>query len=596
MCLPLTKKYQSITNKLAPAISLFGFVILWLFLSEGGFVPKYMLPSPVDVGRAFVTDFPILMEHLRVTLKEAILGLLIGTGLGFLFSVLMDRFAFLYKAFYPILVITQTIPTIALAPLLVLWMGFGAAPKITLVVLTTFFPITVSLLDGFKAADADAIGLIRSMGGNRLTVFRHIKLPSAMEQFFSGLKVSASYSVVGAVVSEWLGGFEGLGVYMTRVKKAYAFDKMFAVIILISAVSLLLMAVVALLRFIALPHKRKEIRMNNIMKKIIAIILVLVLAVGGFVLYKTATKPDAPSEITLCLDWTPNTNHTGFFVADKMGYYAEEGLTVSIVQPPENGAELMVASGQAQFGITAQDTIAPSYTSENPLEVTAVAAILQHNTSGIISRKGEGCDTPKGLEGKTYSTWDSPVEKAMIKHVMEKEGADFDKVKLIPNVITNEPLALQNHDTDAIWIFYGWGGIQAQIDDVDCDFFFFSDIDEVMDYYTPILIANNSFLESDSETAKAFLRATAKGYEFAAKNPEAAAQILIEADTTGSLLGSEELVTESQKWLSEYYVSDAPCWGYIDEERWNGFYGWLFENELISKDLRGVGFTNDYLN
>jgi ABC-type nitrate/sulfonate/bicarbonate transport system substrate-binding protein len=279
-----------------------------------------------------------------------------------------------------------------------------------------------------------------------------------------------------------------------------------------------------------------------------------------------------------------------------MGYYAEEGLTVSIVQPPENGAELMVASGQAQFGITAQDTIAPSYTSENPLEVTAVAAILQHNTSGIVSRKGEGCDTPKGLEGKTYSTWDSPVEKAMIKHVMEKEGADFDKVKLIPNVITNEPLALQNHDTDAIWIFYGWGGIQAQIDDVDCDFFFFSDIDEVMDYYTPILITNNSFLENDSETANAFLRATAKGYEFAAKNPEAAAQILIEADTTGSLLGSEELVTESQKWLSEYYISDAPCWGYIDEERWNGFYGWLFENELISKDLRGVGFTNDYLN
>ncbi len=592
----MTKKFQSITNKLAPVISLFAFVILWLFLSEGGIVPEYMLPSPVEVVRTFINDFPILMEHLRVTLKEAILGLLIGTGLGFVFSVLMDRFTFLYKAFYPILIITQTIPTIALAPLLVLWMGFGAAPKITLVVLTTFFPITISLLDGFKSADEDTIGLIRSMGGSRLTVFRHIKLPSAMEQFFSGLKVSASYAVVGAVVSEWLGGFEGLGVYMTRVKKAYAFDKMFAVIILISAVSLLLMALVALLKFIALPHKRKEIRMNKIMKKIIAIILVIVLAAGGFVIYKNALAPEKSAEITLCLDWTPNTNHTGFFVADKLGYYEDEGLTVTIVQPPENGAELMVASGQAQFGITAQDSIAPSYASENPLEVTAVAAILQHNTSGIISRKGEGCNTPKGLEGKTYSTWDSPVEKAMIKHVMEKEGADFDKVNLIPNVITNEPLALKNHDTDAIWVFYGWGGIQSQIDKVDCDFFFFSDIDEVMDYYTPTLIANNSFLSENADTAKAFLKATAKGYEFAVKNPEAAAQILIEADTTGSLIGSEELVTESQKWLAEYYISDAPCWGYIDEGRWNGFYGWLYENGLISKDLTGVGFTNDYLN
>ncbi|MBQ4267176.1 MAG: ABC transporter permease, partial [Clostridia bacterium] len=177
----MTKKFQSITNKIAPVISICLFVFLWLFLSEGGFIPKYMLPSPIEVGEAFVKDFPLLMEHLTVTLKEALCGLLIGTGLAFVFAVLMDRFEFLYKAFYPILVITQTIPTIAIAPLLVLWMGFSVAPKITLVVLTTFFPITISLLDGFKSADKDAMGLIRSMGGNRLTVFRHIKLPSAME-------------------------------------------------------------------------------------------------------------------------------------------------------------------------------------------------------------------------------------------------------------------------------------------------------------------------------------------------------------------------------------------------------------------------------
>ena len=591
----MTKKFQSITNKIAPLISIGLFICIWLFASEGGLVPKYMLPSPVDVARAFVTDFPILMEHLKITLKEAIYGLLIGTGLGFVFSVLMDRFEFLYKAFYPILIITQTIPTIALAPLLVLWMGFSIAPKITLVVLTTFFPITISLLDGFKSADEDAMGLIRSMGGNRLTVFRHIKFPSALEQFFSGLKVSASYAVVGAVVSEWLGGFEGLGVYMTRVKKAYAFDKMFAVIILISAVSLILMALVAVLRFLALPHKRKEIRMDKIMKKTIAVILAIIVVVGAFALLKNTDKPVSPSEITLCLDWTPNTNHTGFYVADKLGYYEEEGLKITIVQPPEDGSALMTASGQAQFGITAQDSMAPSYASENPLGVTAVAALLQHNTSGIISRKGEGCDSPKGLEGKTYSTWDSPVEKAMISYVMEKEGADFSKVNLIPNVITNEPQALKNGDTDAIWIFYGWGGIQAQIDKVDCDFFFFSDIDEVMDYYTPTLIANDEFLKENPDTAKAFLRATAKGFQYAINNPEEAARILIDGDTTGSLIGSEKLVTESQKWLSEYYISDAPYWGYIDPQRWNGFYSWLYENSLTDKDLADIGFTNDYL-
>lgn len=254
----MTRKYQNITSKLAPVVSLLVLGGIWLFVSEGEIVPSYMLPSPVDVVRAFATDFSLLMSHAAVTVQEALYGLLIGTGLGFIIAVLMDRFDFLYKALYPILVITQTIPTIAIAPLLVLWMGFSMAPKITLVVLTTFFPITISLLDGFKSADPDSINLIRSMGGGNLKIFRHIKLPGAMEQFFSGLKVSASYSVVGAVISEWLGGFEGLGVYMTRVKKAYAFDKMFAVIILVSLVSLVFMGAVAMLKNIAMPYKRKK--------------------------------------------------------------------------------------------------------------------------------------------------------------------------------------------------------------------------------------------------------------------------------------------------------------------------------------------------
>jgi len=252
----LTKKLQSITNKTAPIISLIVIGAVWLFVSEGGLIPSYMLPSPVEVVKAFFTDLPVLMSHLAVTMQEAVYGLLIGTALGFIIAVLMDRFGFLRKALYPILVITQTVPTIAIAPLLVLWMGFSMAPKITLVVLTTFFPIAVSLLDGFQSADRDEINLLRSMGADRLQIFRHVKLPAATEQFFSGLKVSASYSVVGAVISEWLGGFEGLGVYMTRVKKAYAFDKMFAVIILISLVSLLLMAFVTVMKKAATPYKR----------------------------------------------------------------------------------------------------------------------------------------------------------------------------------------------------------------------------------------------------------------------------------------------------------------------------------------------------
>ncbi len=260
----MTKKYQSITNKLAPVIAIAVIILIWFLCNNFELVPAYMLPSPLDVAKAFINNFSIMLKQAAVTLQEAIYGLGIGIMLAFIVAALMDRFSFLRKAIYPILVITQTIPTIAIAPLLVLWMGFGMAPKITLVVITTFFPISIGLLNGFENADRDEINMMRSMGANRLQIFKHIKLPSAADSFFSGLKISASYAIVGAVISEWLGGFEGLGVYMTRVKKAYAFDKMFAVIVFISAISLLLIAIVSLIQHISMPWERKKVKGKQI--------------------------------------------------------------------------------------------------------------------------------------------------------------------------------------------------------------------------------------------------------------------------------------------------------------------------------------------
>ncbi len=257
----MKRKPESIRNKLLPVGTFILILLIWWGISASGLIPSYMLPSPVSVGEAFIKDFSNLMTHALVSVQEAIYGLIIGVLLAFIIATLMDRFETLEKALLPILVVTQTIPTIAIAPLLVLWMGFGMAPKITLVVVTTFFPIAVGLLDGYKSVDPDEISLMRSMRANRLQIFWHVKLPAALPYFFSGLRVSASYAVVGAVISEWLGGFDGLGVYMTRVRKAYAFDKMFAVIILIIIVSLLLMAAVDLIKSLMMPwtkQTRKE--------------------------------------------------------------------------------------------------------------------------------------------------------------------------------------------------------------------------------------------------------------------------------------------------------------------------------------------------
>ena len=196
------------------------------------------------------------------------------------------------------------------------------------------------------------------------------------------------------------------------------------------------------------------------MRKITAILLAMALLMT---IPAAVAETENLKQIIFCLDWTPNTNHTGVYVADALGYYRDEGLEVQIVQPPENGAVLMCASNQAQFAVDAQDTMAASLDLEEPLPITAVAAILQHNTSGILTRAEDGITNAKGLEGRIYSTWDSPIELAMLRYCVEKEGGDFSKVKLIPNNITDEPAALGTHQTDAVWVFYGWSGINANV-------------------------------------------------------------------------------------------------------------------------------------
>lgn len=297
-------------------------------------------------------------------------------------------------------------------------------------------------------------------------------------------------------------------------------------------------------------------------------------------------------KITFVLDWTPNTNHTGLYVAQEKGFYEEAGLEVEIVQPPEDGAEVLVGSQKAQFGISFQDSMVPALTGENALPIEAVAAVLQHNTSGIISLKGEGLDTPKGMEGKKYATWDLDLEKATIKEVVEADGGDYEKVELIPSTVTDEVSALESKSVDAIWVFYGWGGIATEVAGLETDYFAFADIDEVFDFYTPVIIGNANWMAENEDTTKAFLEATKKGYEFAIENPKEASDILCSAVPELDA----DLVQASQEYMKDQYKAEVEQWGYIDGERWNGFYQWINENNLSEYELENdLGFNNAYL-
>lgn len=296
-------------------------------------------------------------------------------------------------------------------------------------------------------------------------------------------------------------------------------------------------------------------------------------------------------EITMVLDWTPNTNHTGLYVAQEKGYFKDAGLNVSIVQPPDNGATDLVASGGAQFGIDFQDTLAAAFSSDSPLPVTAVAAVLQHNTSGLISLKAKGIDSPKKLEGHSYATWDSPIEQKTMEYVVEKDGGDFGKVKLISTYVEDIVAAL-HADIESVWIYYGWDGIKCKQAGLDTNYLAFRDMDEIFDYYSPVIIGNNDYLSKHPDIAKAFLHAVQRGYEDAAKHPEEAAKILCK--NVPEL--DEELVKDSQEYLSKQYIADADSFGVIDAARWNRFYNWLNENNLVANEIpENTGFTNEYL-
>ncbi len=324
-------------------------------------------------------------------------------------------------------------------------------------------------------------------------------------------------------------------------------------------------------------------------KKIITIIFILLAILAFYIVYSKIHEDK--DEITFVLDWTPNTNHTGLFVADELGYFNDENIKIKFIEANDKTPEELVAENIAQFGISFQDYIIDSFIIENPLPIKAIATVINHNDSGIISKKYKGIYRPKELESKLYATWENNIELAMINNIVENDGGDFNKVELIPITYDDEVTALKENLTDALWVFYGWGGIKMELEDIEYNYFSFKDINPVFDYYTPIIISNETTL-CDKNLAKRFLRAVKKGYEYSIENPEDAAKILTKNNPELDI----NLVLASQKYLSDKYIDDGPYFGYIEPSRWNTYYDWLYENKLINVKLKeNTGFTNEFL-
>jgi ABC-type nitrate/sulfonate/bicarbonate transport system substrate-binding protein len=305
-----------------------------------------------------------------------------------------------------------------------------------------------------------------------------------------------------------------------------------------------------------------------------------------------APASDQLTDVTLMLDWVPNTNHTGLFVAQEEGYFEDEGLNVDIIQPGEVLAEQAVIGGQADFGVSFQEQVTLSR-AQAGTPLVSIAAIMQHNTSGFASRGALNVEGPADWEGLTYGAFGSPFEEPTLQSLMECDGGDFSQLT-ITDVGFADPLALLQEDqVDLAWIFYGWQGFQAQQQGVDIDIVMMSDwFDCIPDYYTPLLVASEDTVANRPEVVRAFLSAVARGYESAIDNPDEAATILLDAAPELD----EATVRASQAWVSPRYAADAPQWGYQDAARWADYAQWMIDNGIIEGPFdTGAAFTAEFL-
>ncbi|WP_019420989.1 ABC transporter substrate-binding protein [Paenibacillus sp. OSY-SE] len=300
-------------------------------------------------------------------------------------------------------------------------------------------------------------------------------------------------------------------------------------------------------------------------------------------------QPKEKKDVKVVLEWTPNTNHTGLYVAKEQGFYEEEGLNVEIIQPGTGGADAMIASGEAQFGISIQEGITLARVQNVP--IVSIAAIIQHNTSGFAAPKDKNIKTPKDFEGKTYGGWGSPVEEMVIRSLMEKEGADYDKIKNV-NMGSADFFTAVKKDIDFAWIFYAWTGIEAELRNEPIDMMYVNQYSDKLDYYTPVIATNEKLIQEDPELIKAFMRATSKGYQYAIDKPEDAADLFLKAVPDLD----KDLVVASQKWLSSKYQDDAARWGEQKREVWDNYMNWLLDHKLMEKAIDiDKAYTNDFL-
>ena len=303
-----------------------------------------------------------------------------------------------------------------------------------------------------------------------------------------------------------------------------------------------------------------------------------------------AGDADQLEKVTVILDYVANTNHTGMYVALDQGYYKEAGLDVEIIEPTEGATATLIAVGKGDFGISYQEDVTIALTSKDPLPIKTIATLIQHNTSGFVTYADKDIKSPKDFEGKTYAGWGGPGEEAVLKAVMTKDGADFSKLNMV--ISDGSGFEALKDKVDIEWFFEGWDNVKCKLNNFPINYMELRQLDDRLDYYTPVIIANQDTLEQKPEMVKKFLAATEKGYRYAIENPDESAKILQKYAPDYSL----DLLTMSQEYLAEKYMEDTDRWGEMKDEVWDNYTDFMVEYGVIDQAIPASEcYTNEFL-
>lgn len=306
---------------------------------------------------------------------------------------------------------------------------------------------------------------------------------------------------------------------------------------------------------------------------------------------KTNKSNDKQEKVTLILDYLPNTNHTGVYVAKEKGYYKDIGIDLSIIEPGQNNTSItLLGANKGDFALSYQEDLTYATASAEPIPVKAIAAVLEHNTSGFVTLTEDNIASPKQFENKTYSGWQSASEEAVLKAAMTNDGGDFSKLTLVGD--SGAGAADLGKNVDIKWFFEGWDYTKAKMDGYDISFMPLNKLDKRLDFYTPIILAQDKTIESNPELVQKFTNATKKGYQYAIENPKESADILYKATPDQDLA----FLQKSQEFLSKNYTSNPDKWGIMQESVWNNYTDFMFENKLIDKKIPAKDmYTNEFI-